>query len=629
MKYKLQCCNSGHLKVATNSDPFSIFKNPAETPKDSKKKKKKVVPFNRFGFNQKNVWRRPVLDKGLPKKINIAFIDECIRLSDELGLPSDTIKKKMTNGVAKDASPLTWEKFFQQEEHCYAINQLLSHSEIACDSDGEYLVFPRLSGEIERLLDLAVEEINKIITLDWEVANRIYLGPGNATTCGSMTDDPLDKFDQQCWAYPNKGYRPEEFFCEDVANYIKRKSCGVAPDKILEVPKNCTVNRTIGVGTVVGIASQHVCGQYIRRCMQRHGIDLRVLADEHKEIAWLGSVKDRYQTIDFSMASDSLSVGLISRLLGGKHSSYRVRTLYKKLLNCRAAQYEVAGKTFDYYKHSAMGNASTFELETLVFMALGRAITKMHYLKYFKWYFVHRHKPRLATSYGDDLILDLLVTEGTKTWVVNLLAHVGLQVNEEKSFFSGDFRESCGGDYRLGRNIRGLYLHKTVVRIPDVIRTFNFFHVCHGVPLKDLLAREAFAQAYDYYQLKLLHGGEAGNIDPFKPILYDSTLMMDDLNDRRSFGYIIRKLKQPYDKECISLDDVFMFLDSGSFDPDFTPRFRPGVYVKGSDRPSFAFSNATDLELNPLIPLVRMKEETSGYVYKRAVLSANGREARI
>lgn len=317
MKHKLQCCNSGRPKATATSDSSST--------------KKKVNPFNRFGFNQKNVWRRPVLDKGLPKKINLAFIDECIRLSDELGLPSDTIKKKMTNGVAKDASPLTWEKFFQQEDHCYAINQMLSHSEIACDSSGEYLVFPRLSDEIERLLDLAVEEINKIVTLDWEVANRIYLGPGNATTCRSVTSDPLDKFDQQCWAYPNRGYKPEEFFCEDVAGYIKRKSCGVAPDKILEVPKNRTVNRTIGVGTVVGIASQHICGQYIRRCMQRHGIDLRVLADEHKEIAWLGSVKDRYQTIDFSMASDSLSVGLISRLFGGKHSSYRVRTLYKKV----------------------------------------------------------------------------------------------------------------------------------------------------------------------------------------------------------------------------------------------------------------------------------------------------------
>jgi hypothetical protein len=575
------------------------------------------------------VWRRPVKDKGLPPQLNKAFIEECESLSDLLGLPSDTIRKKMTDGIATSAIDLTWEKFFQQEEHCYAFNQLLSHSEIACDSNGEYLIFPRLEKELERLLDLAVDEINQIITLDWENANRIYIGPGSATTCRGRTQDPLEKFDQQCWAYPNQGYDPEEFFCSDVADYIKRKSCGVNPDIILQVPKNSSVNRTIGVGTVVGIASQHVCGQYIRRCMQRHGIDLRVLADDHREIAWLGSIKDRYQTIDFSMASDSLSIGLVSRLLGGKRSSYRVRTLYKKLLNCRATHFEVNGITYEYYKHSAMGNASTFELETLLFMALGRAITKMHYLKYYKLYVIHNHKPRSATSNGDDLILDLLMLEGTKEWCIALLAHVGLQVNGEKSFFTGDFRESCGGDFKEGKNIRGLYLHNSVIRIPDVIRTFNFFHVCHNISLSELLSRSVFAEVYDYYQLKALHSGEPGSVNPFKPILFDNTLMMDDLNGRKSFGYIVRKLKQPSDKECIKLDDIFMFLDSGPCGPGFAPRFRPGVHVENNSRTSFAYSTYSTLDIDTYMPLVRIKEFTSGHMYKRAVLSSDGREARI
>jgi hypothetical protein len=615
---KLQCCNSTKSKL---SAPL---------------KQKQKQRFNKFGGNHKNVWRRPVKDYGLSNKkkerrlLSELFILACEQLSDDLGLPRSTVRKKMTDGLAKQAIPATWKKFFEQEEHCYAFNQLLSYSDIASDRYGEYLVFPRLCNDIERLLSLAVEEINNILTLDWSVANRIYIGPGAAITNLSTTSDPLEKFDQQCWSYPNRSYNPEEFFDSETAQYIAHKHSGVSADKILQVPKNCDVNRTIGVGTVVGIASQHVCGNYIRRCMQRHGIDLTLLAEEHREYAWLGSLENRYQTIDFSMASDSLSLGLVSRLLGGKHSSYRARTLLKKLLNCRATHFKIGDLTHSYYKISAMGNASTFELESLIFTAIGRALTKIHYLDYYKLYDLSRFRPRAATSFGDDLILDLLPFDGVDQWICAQLAQLGLQVNKEKSFFTGNFRESCGGDYLDGRNVRGLYLHHTVIRIPDVIRTFNFFHVCHEVPLKDLLAIPAFKRAYDYYQLKFLHSGEMGSINPFKPVLYDNTLMMDDLDGRRSLGYIIRILSGTADKECVKTDDVFMFLESGQYNPDFTPRFRPrvpGDYDCVSV--NMADSNSSLLDLVLPQPLVRIKEPTSGTKYKRAVFSANGKDARI
>jgi hypothetical protein len=384
------------------------------------------------------------------------------------------------------------------------------------------------------------------------------------------------------------------------------------------------------VGTVVGIASQHVCGNYIRRCMQRHDIDLTTLADEHREYAWLGSVKDRYQTIDFSMASDSLSLGLVSRLLGGKHSTYRARTLLKKLLNCRATHFKIDDFTYSYNKISAMGNASTFELESLIFTAIGRALTKIHYLDNFKLYNLNKFRPRAATSFGDDLILDLLPLKGVDRWICAQLAHLGLQVNKEKSFFTGSFRESCGGDYLDGRNIRGLYLHHTVIYLPDVIRTFNFFHVCHGVSLRDLLAIPAFEMAYDYYQLKFLHSGEIGSVNPFKPILCDNTLMMNDLNDRRSLGYVIRMLSGTADKECVKIDDIFMFLESGQYSPDFTPRFRPRVLGDYDSIPvNMADSYSSLLDIVLPQPLVRIKEPTFGTKYKRAVFSANGKDARI
>jgi len=104
---------------------------------------------------------------------------------------------------------------------------------------------------------------------------------------------------------------------------------------------------------------------------------------------------------------------------------------------------------------STMGNATTFPLETLVFWSIAVSATMtiaepnslsiLPNTKYFS----------SVSVFGDDCITPSNVTACFMAATVA----VGFIVNTDKSFFNGGcFRESCGGDYYRGYNVRPLHL---------------------------------------------------------------------------------------------------------------------------------------------------------------------------
>lgn len=70
--------------------------------------------------------------------------------------------------------------------------------------------------------------------------------------------------------------------------------------------------------------------------------------------------------------------------------------------------------------------------------------------------------------FGDDII----VPEGAVDNLLLQLELVGASVNMDKSHFSGDFRESCGGDYYKGVNVRAVYA-KTIKSPQDRVSLLN------------------------------------------------------------------------------------------------------------------------------------------------------------
>jgi hypothetical protein len=104
-----------------------------------------------------------------------------------------------------------------------------------------------------------------------------------------------------------------------------------------------------------------------------------------------------------------------------------------------------------------MGNGFTFELESLLFYTIVRAVA----------YFTGT--PGVVSVYGDDIICPQEIT----SLVIWALEYFGFQVNTEKSCIDGPYRESCGGHYRNGYDITPFYIRKPIERLTDLIDIAN------------------------------------------------------------------------------------------------------------------------------------------------------------
>jgi len=135
-----------------------------------------------------------------------------------------------------------------------------------------------------------------------------------------------------------------------------------------------------------------------------------------------------------SSASDSISVALVSRLFPPDWVQILTRSRIGNVLLPNS-------QSVESFTFCTMGIGYTFPLQTLVFLALLKAIQSVYF---------DRLDRRLISVYGDDMIYSSRMHEQ----VVLHFQEIGFLVNIEKSFSRGQFRESCGGDYYRGMDVR-------------------------------------------------------------------------------------------------------------------------------------------------------------------------------
>jgi hypothetical protein len=239
----------------------------------------------------------------------------------------------------------------------------------------------------------------------------------------------------------------------------------VRGNEIVFVPKNAKTHRVIAIEPSVNSYLQKGFGSEIRSKLRRYaGIDLD---DQtiNQRLARLGSIYGNVATIDLSGASDTISYELVKWLLPTK---------WFALLACIRSPHgrlKGTGDWINYEKFSSMGNAFTFELESLIFWSLTLACVEDLKLE------------PILHVYGDDIAVNSEAYE----LVAKVLSFAGFSVNEKKSFSSGPFRESCGRDYFLGQDTRPVFL-KENLRTPErLMKLANAFrrysHVrnfCYG-----------------------------------------------------------------------------------------------------------------------------------------------------
>ena len=215
----------------------------------------------------------------------------------------------------------------------------------------------------------------------------------------------------------------------------------VEGNKVVVVDKNAKTGRTIAAEPTGNSFLQQGVGRFIRRRLRSVGIDLD---DQEINQCWASQahVLD-LATLDMRMASDTVAREVVYCLLPLDWFIYldRLRSPVGLMPD---------GQTVRYEKFSSMGNAFTFELETLLFWALATSVTDL------------TGQRGIVSAYGDDLICP----QGVSDQVVAVLEMFGFVINREKSFTSGRFYESCGRHYFDGTDVTPVF-QKKPLRPPE------------------------------------------------------------------------------------------------------------------------------------------------------------------
>jgi len=209
-------------------------------------------------------------------------------------------------------------------------------------------------------------------------------------------------------------------------------------NKIVTVPKNSKTDRTIAIEPGLNLWFQKSIGSMIRRRLLRLGCNLNS-QDRNQRLARVGSLSNKLATVDFSSASDSISISTVEALLPPR---------WYTLMNLVRSRFgSLEGRQFFYEKFSSMGNGFTFELESLIFLSLARSCCRKLHID-----------ERQVSVYGDDVIIPIEAFD----LFVEICKIYGFSVNRQKSYYSGGFRESCGSHYFEGKDCKPYYLKEVV-----------------------------------------------------------------------------------------------------------------------------------------------------------------------
>jgi hypothetical protein len=219
----------------------------------------------------------------------------------------------------------------------------------------------------------------------------------------------------------------------------------VSESRVTFVPKDLTQTRSICTEPSLNMFFQLGLGNILTdRLKQFFGICLSRQPERNVRLARYGSIDGSISTIDLESASDSFSMELAKQIFPS--------WFFDLLVMYRTPFTLIRGKRVALNMVSTMGNGFTFPLQTMLFASVVRAVARLSGVK------LSRCSSRGTRwgVFGDDIICPTSMSER----VVRYLALIGFRINRKKSYTNqyGRFRESCGGDFYMGHNVRGVYI---------------------------------------------------------------------------------------------------------------------------------------------------------------------------
>ncbi len=327
-------------------------------------------------------------------------------------------------------------KFFESEDQCRETNRrfLLRSSPSKSGLDAGFLY------RVQRKIAWLLGDVPTLDELDFGFGPGANVGISRKTSVRrKLSVDPT----VTAAAYKYVPYLRAEFPAWSSLSRATVKDFG----RLATVPKNAKTDRCIMVEPIINTFLQKGVGRWIRdRLLRKAGVDLRDQSHNQK-LAREGSLTGLYATLDLSSASDTISRELVASLL-----PYPWWVLLEDL---RTDVILHEGTKHVLAKFSSMGNGFTFELESLIFFAIARTACETG----------------TVSVYGDDIIVPTQYAHE----VIERLEMCGFSINIEKSFMDGPFRESCGGDFFEGVDIRPVYV-PGLLSVRELFRLHNFFY---------------------------------------------------------------------------------------------------------------------------------------------------------
>ena len=220
--------------------------------------------------------------------------------------------------------------------------------------------------------------------------------------------------------------------------------------RVVFVPKTLSTPRVIAIEPSFMQFAQQGVARYMMERIESHRLTAGSVnfADQsvNQELARKASIDRVNATIDLSDASDRVHLALVQRI-------FKSSPLSDVLSDCRSLHADLpSGRNIILSKYASMGSALCFPVEACVFYTLCvTAIIERRGLR-------PSIKNILSVKkdihiYGDDIIVPVADVDA----VTAMLSRYLLKVNVNKSFRNSAFRESCGGDYFAGIDVKPVY----------------------------------------------------------------------------------------------------------------------------------------------------------------------------
>lgn len=331
---------------------------------------------------------------------------------------------------------------------------------------------------VQQVADIASATLGVFSAEDW----RVKHGPGAVSDLSGNDNkylfprwpEKLERvFPYAEFAYANLGQ-----WARSVSHEGPPRSFGEeVPSRLIFVPKTLKAPRLIAAEPVAHQWCQQSIKDYFMGRSSSTWIGRMVdFKDQtpNQEMAYQGSLDGSLATIDLSEASDRVSTWLVERIFR------RNKTLVDALHACRTRQYEYTdaqlnGEVRDLVKFSCMGSACTFPVQTLIFMCISAGVV-LHERNLPVTIGNLRKLKGEVRVFGDDIVVPTAHADR----VMEILTHLGLKINANKSFGVGNFRESCGLDVFKGVDVTPTYIMTSPLRskpesVKSVVESHNNF----------------------------------------------------------------------------------------------------------------------------------------------------------